>query len=225
MLQKTQQPTIEQLAQTLHDLGISFEDFIHGKLNLPAYRAFYFAKQMQKASSLDFSSNKAFDKLLHDLSQNQLKQNTIPVELKDTLRPYQKAGFNWLSTIVNYNFGGLLADEMGLGKTLQIIALLLARKRQNVNLTNLVVAPASVIYNWQNEVTKFAPELKVKVIDGTKIERSKKIANASKYDLLITSYQSLNHDLEDYYNLKFDLQIIDEAQVIKNHQSLLNRSR
>nr|WP_297952969.1 SNF2-related protein [uncultured Lactobacillus sp.] len=108
MLAKTEQPTIEKLAQTLHDLDINFKDFIHGKLQ------------------------------------------------------HQKVGFNWLSTVGNYNFGGLLADEMGLGKTLQIIALLLARKEQTSHkLPNLIVAPASVIYNWQAEVKRFAPDLRV----------------------------------------------------------------
>lgn len=133
MLAKAEQPTIEQLAQTLHDLGISFKDFIHGKLHLPAYRAFYFAKQMKAANALHFSTNESFNTLINDLAKNQLKQNQIPVSLQNILRPYQKIGFNWLSTIVNYKFGGLLADEMGLGKTLQIISLLLARKEKMQN--------------------------------------------------------------------------------------------
>ena len=222
LLQHTQQPTIEQLAQTLHDLDISFTDFIHGKLQLPAYRAFYFAKEMQKANSLHFSSNEAFNQLINDLSKNQVKPSKLPTKLKSVLRPYQKEGFNWLSTLVNYNFGGILADEMGLGKTLQVIALLLARKKKNS--TSLVVAPASVIYNWQNEAQKFAPELKTAVLGGTKKERALILSNANNYDLLITSYQSLNRDLESYQGLAFDIQILDEAQNIKNHQSITAQS-
>lgn len=162
MLAKTEQPTIEKLAQTLHDLDINFKDFIHGKLQLPAYRAFYFAKQIKVANALHFSDNTAFETLINDLNKNQLKQNILPASLQNVLRPYQKVGFNWLSTVGNYNFGGLLADEMGLGKTLQIIALLLARKEQTSHkLPNLIVAPASVIYNWQAEVKRFAPDLRV----------------------------------------------------------------
>lgn len=162
MLAKTEQPTIEKLAQTLHDLDINFKDFIHGKLQLPAYRAFYFAKQIKVANALHFSDNTAFKTLINDLNKNQLKQNILPASLQNVLRPYQKVGFNWLSTVGNYNFGGLLADEMGLGKTLQIIALLLARKEQTSHkLPNLIVAPASVIYNWQAEVKRFAPDLRV----------------------------------------------------------------
>ncbi|WP_195922686.1 DEAD/DEAH box helicase [Lactobacillus crispatus] len=221
MLAKAEQPTIEQLAQTLHDLGISFRDFIHGKLHLPAYRAFYFAKQMKAANALHFSTNESFNTLINDLAKNQLKQNQIPVSLQNILRPYQKIGFNWLSTIVNYKFGGLLADEMGLGKTLQIITLLLARKEKMQNqLPSLIVAPASVIYNWQAEVKKFAPSLNVALLDGTKKERERLLLDAKKYDLLISSYQSLNRDLEAYQNLTFDVEVIDEAQNIKNQQSV-----
>ena len=221
MLAKAEQPTIEQLAQTLHDLGISFKDFIHGKLHLPAYRAFYFAKQMKAANALHFSTNESFNTLINDLAKNQLKQNQIPVSLQNILRPYQKIGFNWLSTIVNYKFGGLLADEMGLGKTLQIISLLLARKERMQNqLPSLIVAPASVIYNWQAEVKKFAPSLNVALLDGTKKERERLLLDAKKYDLLISSYQSLNRDLEAYQNLIFDVEVIDEAQNIKNQQSV-----
>ncbi|MBD0967907.1 serine/threonine protein kinase [Lactobacillus crispatus] len=225
MLAKAEQPTIEQLAQTLHDLGISFKDFIHGKLHLPAYRAFYFAKQMKAANALHFSTNESFNTLINDLAKNQLKQNQIPVSLQNILRPYQKIGFNWLSTIVNYKFGGLLADEMGLGKTLQIISLLLARKEKMQNqLPSLIVAPASVIYNWQAEVKKFAPSLNVALLDGTKKERERLLLDAKKYDLLISSYQSLNRDLEAYQNLIFDVEVIDEAQNIKNQQSVTTKT-
>lgn len=110
---------------------------------------------------------------------------------------------------------------MGLGKTLQIISLLLARKEKMQNqLPSLIVAPASVIYNWQAEVKKFAPSLNVALLDGTKKEREGLLLDAKKYDLLISSYQSLNRDLEAYQNLIFDVEVIDEAQNIKNQQSV-----
>ena len=225
MLQTVEQPTIEQLAQTMHDLNIKFTDFIHGKLQIPAYRAFYFAKQMKSMSALHFSTNDAFNRLIGDLSNNKVRRDAIPRSLQNTLRPYQKAGFNWLSTIINYNFGGLLADEMGLGKTLPIIALLLARKEQSKSkLPSLVIAPASVIYNWQAEISKFAPKLSVGVLGGSKTEWRNMLLHPKDYDVFVTSYQSLNHNLEDYHNLTFDLQIIDEAQNIKNHLSITAQS-
>ena len=87
-------------------------------------------------------------------------------------------------------------------------------------LPSLIVAPASVIYNWQAEVKKFAPSLNVALLDGTKKEREGLLLDAKKYDLLISSYQSLNRDLEAYQNLIFDVEVIDEAQNIKNQQSV-----
>lgn len=111
---------------------------------------------------------------------------------------------------------------MGLGKTIQVISLLLAHQKKDS--TNLVVTPASAIYNRENEAQKFAPELKTAVLVGTKKERTQILANASKYDLLITSYQSLNRDLEAYQKLVFNIQILDEAQNIKNHQSITAQS-
>lgn len=225
MLKQTEQPTIEQLSQIMHDLNINFTDFIHGKLQMPAYRAFYFAKKLQDANALRFSTNEHFNRLINDLSNNEINRDAIPKSLQNILRPYQKEGFNWLSTIINYNFGGLLADEMGLGKTLQVITLLLARKEQNKSkLPSLITAPASVIYNWEAEVKKFAPELSVGVLGGNKNERQNMLLHSSDYDVLITSYQSLNHDLENYDNLSFDIQILDEAQNIKNHRSITSQS-
>lgn len=87
-------------------------------------------------------------------------------------------------------------------------------------LPSLIVAPASVIYNWQAEVKKFAPSLNVALLDGTKKERERLLLDAKKYNLLISSYQSLNRDLEAYQNLIFDVEVIDEAQNIKNQQSV-----
>ncbi|MCQ4504091.1 SNF2-related protein, partial [Vibrio parahaemolyticus] len=87
------------------------------------------------------------------------------------LRDYQKQGFRWLKMLGNYQFGGILADEMGLGKTLQTIAYLLSEKEEKGELSALIVAHASLIYNWQAEVKKFAPSLSIQVINGNKKER------------------------------------------------------
>lgn len=87
------------------------------------------------------------------------------------LRPYQKIGFQWLKTLESYGFGGILADEMGLGKTLQVIAFLATVPREKSGGTNLVVCPASLIYNWGEEFQKYAPQLSVCLILGTAAER------------------------------------------------------
>ena len=82
-----------------------------------------------------------------------------PESLSSILRNYQKDGFKWLRTLEEWNLGGILADDMGLGKTLQVIALLLSAKQEGRSGTALVVAPAALVYNWDEELRRFAPEL------------------------------------------------------------------
>ncbi len=117
---------------------------------------------------------------------------------------------------MKYHFGGLLADEMGLGKTLQIITVLLSEQG---NGQNLIVAPAAVIYNWQDELKKFAPDLKVTVLDGSKAERRKQFAQSTERDIIITSYDAAKRDIDFYEGHVFNIEVIDEAQYIKNPQT------
>ena len=90
----------------------------------------------------------------------------VPVSLEKILRPYQAYGFKWLRTLAEYGFGGILADDMGLGKTLQMIVVLLFAKEKGEADPSLVVCPASLVYNWEEELARFAPSLKTLVIAG-----------------------------------------------------------
>ncbi|HCB27120.1 MAG TPA: Snf2 family helicase, partial [Enterococcus sp.] len=137
----------------------------------------------------------------------------LPETLHAELRDYQKQGFKWLKMLGNYQFGGILADEMGLGKTLQTIAYLLSEKEEKGNLSALIVAPASLIYNWQAEVKKFAPSLSIQVINGNKKEREELLLLEA--DIRVTSYASLRQDLADYQEKIINYLILDEAQMVK----------
>ncbi|MFR2877450.1 MAG: DEAD/DEAH box helicase, partial [Anaerovoracaceae bacterium] len=143
----------------------------------------------------------------------------VPESLQDIMRNYQKFGYRWLRTVEACGFGGILADDMGLGKTLQVIAVILASKLESPDDqgTALIVTPASLVYNWQEEFAKFAPQLDVCVITGTKTERKSKLRNYHQHDVLITSYDLLKRDILEYEDLGFTYQVIDEAQSIKNH--------
>jgi len=139
----------------------------------------------------------------------------VPDELGGTLREYQKIGYNWFTTLDFLGFGGILGDEMGLGKTLQAITFILSNK----NSKSLIVAPTSLIYNWGDEFRKFAPSVKLAIINGTKDEREEVIKNIDEFDVVITTYNLLKRDIESYKKLEFDYVIIDEAQYIKNSNS------
>ena len=141
----------------------------------------------------------------------------VPGHLAGILRGYQKTGFRWLRTLDAWGFGGILADDMGLGKTLQIIALLADEKeKQKDGQLSLIVCPASLVYNWEYEFQKFAPEIRVATITGNSQERELLLKEYSQYDVLITSYDLLKRDIAWYEDLSFRFQIIDEAQYIKN---------
>ncbi len=136
------------------------------------------------------------------------------------LRNYQKNGYRWLRTLEAFKFGGILADDMGLGKTLQVIAVLLAAKQEGREGVSLVVAPASLVFNWGEELRRFAPELKFVLVTGTQGERRNKLEAYREADVLVTSYDLLKRDTELYEGKEFLYQIIDEAQYIKNHQTV-----
>lgn len=138
----------------------------------------------------------------------------LPINFNGTLRPYQKAGYNWLHFLRNFKFGGCLADDMGLGKTIQTLALLQYHKEQGEANASMIIMPTSLVYNWEVEAAKFAPDLKVLVYTGT--YRDKDVEQFQNYDIVITSYGITRIDidlLEKYY---FNYIILDEAQAIKN---------
>ncbi|MBW6409525.1 DEAD/DEAH box helicase [Clostridium weizhouense] len=137
-----------------------------------------------------------------------------PFGLQAKLREYQRDGYNWFRTLDYLGFGGILGDEMGLGKTLQAITFLLSKP----NSYSLIVAPTSLVYNWFNEFKKFAPSMKVCIVNGNKEDRESLIKSYNDYDVIITTYNLLKRDL-DLYTMEFSYCILDEAQNIKNPSS------
>jgi len=149
-------------------------------------------------------------------------QCPIPSELLNRiLRPYQKEGFYWLEHLRRMNFGGCLADDMGLGKTIQTIALLESAYSQAKFPASLVVAPTSLLHNWQNELKKFAPDLKAYIYAGSKRQKPNDIHGFfDEYNVIITSYGIVRSDCDYLADYTFYYLILDESQFIKNPDSI-----
>ncbi|WP_443944057.1 SNF2-related protein [Pedobacter sp. AW1-32] len=148
---------------------------------------------------------------------NAIADVAVPEGLLAELRPYQQEGLNWLNFLDDFNFGGCLADDMGLGKTIQVLAFILSQREKVSFNTNLVVVPASLIFNWIDEIQKFAPSLRVKTIYGS--DRSKVVEDFDRYDVILTSYGTLLSDIRFLKDYRFNYIFLDESQNIKNPES------
>ncbi|MCS4302819.1 DEAD/DEAH box helicase [Chryseobacterium sp. BIGb0232] len=146
-----------------------------------------------------------------------IPQVSIPTELRAELRDYQHDGLNWLNFLDGFNFGGCLADDMGLGKTLQIIAFILSQREKRGKTANLVVVPTSLLFNWQEEISRFAPSIKVLLHYGP--DRQKSINHFSDYEVVLTSYGMLLSDIRFLKTFSFNYVFLDESQTIKNPNS------
>lgn len=209
------------LGELAENLDLTDKDLLKKKLKVPAYRMLYL-DSLQNRGGIRMRYSEEFRKSVSDYRKSieNAEGLSVPDELSDIMRDYQKYGFRWLKTIAGYKFGGVLADDMGLGKTIQAISLILDMKQHcKKPLPALIVCPSSLTLNWEAEIERFAPSLKTLVVIGTSAVRSalmEKFGNDS-FDVLITSYSLITRDVDSYADLKFGLQFIDEAQYIKNH--------
>ena len=203
------------LKEMMDAMHLPPKEFIKGKIHLPVYRTLYLDKLLEEKEGFYTNRNHTFRKMVKNFKTISDADYEVPDSLKRVMRSYQKNGFKWLKTLESCQFGGILADDMGLGKTIQAISFLLSGKKEGV--TTLVVAPASLVFNWGEEFGRFGPELKVQLITGDQQERQKRIEEYADYDVSVTSYDLLRRDISYYEGKKFTYEIIDEAQYIKNH--------
>ncbi|MDN5216526.1 DEAD/DEAH box helicase [Fulvivirgaceae bacterium BMA12] len=153
---------------------------------------------------------------------DEIEDYPLPDKFIGTLRPYQKAGYNWLQFLNKFGFGGCLADDMGLGKTVQTLAMLQAEKENGMVNASLLIMPTSLIYNWEMEAGKFTPQLNIFVYTGT--NRLKDVSQFEDYDLILTSYGISRLDVEILKEYYFHHIILDESQAIKNPNSNIAKS-
>lgn len=164
--------------------------------------------------------SEAFQAFYHDITHFKSEDYQPPSTLRAALADFQKYAVQWLNMLSRYGLGGILADEMGLGKTVQTIAFLLEYRDKNPDAKVLIVAPASVLYNWKHEIERFAPSLQSVIIDGTQ-EMRETLRQAHQEAIWIASYQSFRNDREIYHQSNFDVLVMDEAQALKNPRTLL----
>jgi len=212
-------PEMERMSDLIDKLDITGKDLSKKVIELPKYRAMYLDSLLEESELMGVERDTNFIRMVQNIKQPGSLDFEIPEKLKNILRDYQKVGYKWLKTLSAYGLSGILADDMGLGKTLQIISFVLSEK-DSAKGPSLVVAPTSLIYNWQNEVKKFVPELNVLVVSGLPSERKELLLQAGNADLVVTSYPLLRRDIGLYKDIKFQYCFLDEAQHIKNPNTL-----
>ena len=195
------------------------------ELRLEALEAALLAEMEEATKSLNlrwFGNTNILDlgKKLHGFTK--LKSVKPAKEFKGTLRHYQQDGLNWLQFLKEHNLAGILADDMGLGKTVQVLCHITKEKEQN-DLKNpfLVIAPTSLMLNWNSEAVRFAPHLKVLVLHGPK--RKKDFDSIQDHDLVLTTYPLLLKDKENLLKYSYHTVVLDEAQTIKNARAKMTQ--
>ncbi|WP_138755599.1 DEAD/DEAH box helicase [Paenibacillus sinopodophylli] len=207
----------QEMIRFLNEVGLSKGDIEGAAFRVPAVRGLHLIDSQENSKTIKLG--KAFRQLLENMRNPDNLDFQVPESLVPILRDYQQYGYQWMKTLAHYRFGGILADDMGLGKTVQAIAFIVSvlpeiRKREQ---PALIISPASLIYNWLNELKKFAPEIRAVIADGTKTQRSGVLGGNMEADVIITSYPLLRQDLTQYMKQSFHTLIMDEAQYFKNH--------
>ncbi|MBN1914466.1 MAG: DEAD/DEAH box helicase [Parachlamydiales bacterium] len=206
---------ITRIVQIFDELGIHKLDTHHE--DRPLWSLVNIDSSLFEALPITFSMTQKVQNLRRQmLGEESLSPTPMPKEILAEARPYQKEGIYWLERLRKMYLSGILADDMGLGKTLQAIVAITQNLQENSEALSLVVCPTSLLYNWEEEINKFNPHLKVVIIEGTPVQRKKLLGQLKKYHVVITSYTLMQKDVDLYKKYAFSYAILDEAQHIKN---------
>ena len=215
-----EQEKLQELNNLTEDLDLTKEDMENK--TIPKYRALYLDSLKEKKYGI-IETDSLFKNFINQFKEFKNSDLKFTQEELNTLRDYQVSGVKWLYTICKCGFGGILADEMGLGKSLQTIMFIKKMYEENKDSKFLIVCPTALVYNWENEFNKFAPDLSYQVFAGKRQERQELL---KKYDgnIYITSYGLLREDLDIYETKDYRVFVIDEAQNIKNPKTGLTKA-
>lgn len=188
--------------------------------SVPLYQSL---KMADDIDIVDYTLDESLKNLIQEIINFKNLDIKVPTSLKNVMREYQVDAYKWMKTLVKHNFCGVLADDMGLGKTLEIISVILSDK---TNSPSLIVCPKSLCYNWKNEFSLWAKDIKVVNVIGSINERKQIIdnINVKEKTIYVSSYDSLRNDIDLYKGKKFNFLVLDEAQSIKNHNTLKAKS-
>lgn len=207
---------LDELSQMMDQYHILPKDISEdGTIDLNLNRAYQMDLATQGFKHVTVNREESFKDVLDHLKNYSHQNHELNERYAPILRDYQKEGFQWLSTMNDLHFGGILADDMGLGKTIQIMSLL----ESNEHHFSIIICPASLILNWLDEFNKFSSHLKVTCVMGSAKERKEIIKNYKQFDVMITSYDYIRKDYEQYKDIVFDFIVLDEAQYIKNQKT------
>ncbi len=176
--------------------------------------------EIVRSSQINITADNGLEALSQKIREAQTLEPAVPQGLNAVLREYQYEGFRWMVRLDHWGAGACLADDMGLGKTIQTIAFMLHKASAG---PSLVVAPASVLLNWEKELHRFAPELKVRVLNHSD-DRKETVETASSGDIVITTYGILSQEDETLIGKKWNVICLDEAHTIKNRQTKMSAS-
>ncbi|MDO5519852.1 MAG: DEAD/DEAH box helicase [bacterium] len=206
-------------------LDVDEENIGENGLMLPKNSAVYVNNILEEGKDYFIEKNEEFVELVNGIVEPSTTNFELPDGIEVSLRPYQVTGYKWLRTLAKNGLGGILADDMGLGKTLQTIVYITSCIEEmeasgSEKMPFLIICPTSLVYNWQDEFHNFAPHIRTVVVSGSPEIRKELIETHVDNDVIITSYPLIRRDIEHYEAVKIHTMFIDEAQFIKNANSI-----
>lgn len=206
--------SFEQVSSLLDQLNVDANSISSdGNIEVNNYRLASIEHTFKGADTIYVDRDESYKEALENFVSLDDYKIDIPDKYTSLFRDYQIKGHTWLRYMMDSGFHPILADDMGLGKTLQVLSVLEVRKHDGVS---LVIAPATLVYNWKSEIEKFNVDLKCACVVGPKENRIELYNDYQHYDLLITSYDYIRRDIDDIKDIDFNIVILDEAQYIKN---------